>query len=106
MLNLSIMTPSAVELIRRNLEEYKTNMDTADNLADRMYDEETPADEVRILDMMWEMAYSIAKDSKAKLARSIAVFSKGEISKEKALEMVSDGKNLDHIDALLKRFAA
>ncbi|MBQ6599995.1 MAG: hypothetical protein IJH79_20815 [Lentisphaeria bacterium] len=106
MLNLNTIAPDAVAIIRRNLDEYKAHMATADDLADQMYDESTPDDEVRTLDMMWKMAYAIAKDSKARLARSIAVFSKGLITKEQALEMVSDEKELARIDALLKRFAA
>lgn len=105
-LNLNTMPCSAVEIIRRNLDEYKAHMTAADDIADQMYDEATPDEEVRTLDMMWNMAYAIAKDSKAKLARSIAVFSKGQITKEKALEMVSDDKELVRIDALLKRFSA
>ena len=106
MLNLNTMAPGAVAIIRRNLDEYKAHMATADDIADQMYDEETPDEDVRTLDMMWKMAYAIAKDSKAKLARSIAVFSRGQITKEKALEMISDEKELARIDALLKRFAA
>lgn len=106
MLNLNTMAPGAVAIIRRNLDEYKAHMATADDIADQMYDEATPDDEVRTLDMMWNMAYAIATDSKARLARSIAVFSRGAITKEKALEMVSDEKELARIDALLKRFAA
>lgn len=106
MMNLSNMAPGAVAIIRRNLDEYKAHMSTADDIADQMYDESTPDEDVRTLDMMWNMAYAIAKDSKAKLVRSIAVFSKGQITKEQALEMVSDEKEFARIDALLKRFAA
>ena len=106
MMNLTNMAPGAVEMIRRNLDKYKAHMATADDIADQMYDESTPDEDVRTLDMMWNLAHSIETDSKHKLARSIAVFSRGQITKEQALEMVSDDKGLTRIDALLKRFAA
>ena len=106
MLNLMDMPRSAAEIIRRNLEEYKINMATSDSLADQLNDENTPDYEIPGLNMMWKMAFSLETESKRKLARSIAVFSRGRITKDQALEMVSDSKNLDYIDALLKRFAA
>lgn len=106
MLNLIDMPRSAVEIIRRNLEEYRINMATSDSLADQLNDEATPDYEIPVINMMWKMAFSIETESKAKLARSISVFSRGRITKEQALEMVSDEKELARIDALLKRFAA
>lgn len=105
-LNLNTMPRSAVEIIRRNLDEYRINMSTADSFADQLNDEDTPDYEIPGLKMMWNLAHSIETDSKHKLARSIAVFSRGQITKEQALEMVSDEKGLARIDALLKRFAA
>lgn len=105
-LNLNTLPRSAVEIIRRNLEEYRINMTTADSLADQLNDEDTPDYEIPVLKMMWNMAHSIETDSMHKLARSIAVFSRGQITKAQALEMVSDEKKLASIDALLKRFAA
>lgn len=97
------LTKSSAALLLNKINVYRSLLNNEDEIADKMYDEETTEEEGNNLYSTWNVAHSLTKAALESLVTAIVLFSHKTFTREAARNMIEDQTMLNSLVNLCKR---